>query len=122
MSDEKREPVDPENDGHIMLVHTAGECDNRSSCMFCDGGLSACTRCGAFEGSWPDHCPGEQMTEQQSDAVYSGELNYRGGEWRQGECCQVMRHAHDTDAYMAEHGYRRGEGDRWIKVDSGMPA
>lgn len=62
----------------------------RTACMFCDGGLSACTVCDAFEGAWPDECPGERMTREQSDAVYAGMLNYRDGAWREGECCRVM--------------------------------
>jgi hypothetical protein len=82
-------------------------------CMFCDGGLFACTVCDAFEGATPDECPGVRMTREQSDDVYAGRLNYRAGQWRQ-ECCQIMRHTHDQDAYMAEHGYRR-EGERWVK-------
>lgn len=108
----------PGADGHVMLVHAPGECPAHNGeyyrdCMFCDGGLSGCTVCGAFEGAWPDECPGQSMTYEQSDKVYNGELNFRDGEWREGECCKVMRPMHDQDAYMAEHGYRR-EGDRWV--------
>jgi len=76
-----------------------------SGCMFCDGGLSACATCGAFEGSWPDDCPGREMTFRESDDVYTGKLNYRDGKWRRDECCKVMRHVHDTKNYMAEAGY-----------------
>gem|GEM_PF-6686452 len=97
-----------------MLVHEVG-CDR--PCMFCDGGLSACTVCGAFEGAWPDDCPIALMTPEQSDEVYAGRLNYRDGAWR-SECCQVMRPVHDVDSYMAEGGYVRDETDpnRWNRV------
>jgi hypothetical protein len=91
-----------DNGGHIDYV-CAGRCSTPGSCMWCDGGLSACTRCGAFEGAWPDHCPGVSMTGKQSDAVYAGTLNYRAGAWREGECCQVMRPIHDRGAFLAEH-------------------
>jgi hypothetical protein len=95
------------DDGHVLLVHAKGECPNHNSeyprdCMFCDGGLSACTRCGAFEGAWPDQCPGERMSYEQSEAVYQGRLNYRDGAWYEGECCQVMRPTYDREAFIAE--------------------
>lgn len=86
--------------GHVYYV-CLGEHD-RPTCMFCDGGLSACTRCKAFEGAWPDECPGERMTKEQSDAVYAGTLNFRAGAWREGECCAVMRPVHDQEAWLAE--------------------
>lgn len=93
-------PSTPNNlHGHVLYV-----CPNNcEGCMFCDGGLSTCTRCGAFEGCWPDHCPGERMTEEQSDAVYAGELNYRDLGWQLGECCQVMRPTHRRAEFLAEH-------------------
>lgn len=79
--------------GHVLYV-CCGLCDGRAGCQFCDGGLSACTRCGAFEGAWPDDCPGQKMTAEQNESVYAGRLNYRDGEWRD-ECCRVMRPIHD---------------------------
>lgn len=107
------------DDGHVLHVCPGKHEDGGWSCMFCAGGLSACDRCGAFEGAWPDECPGTAMTGEQSDAVYAGRLNYRDGGWHQNECCQVMRHLHDQDNYMREHGYRRGDvekGERpWVK-------
>lgn len=90
------------NNGHVYYV-CGGRCDGRPGCQFCDGGLSACTRCGAFEGAWPDDCPGVSMTPEQNDAVYAGQLNYRAGEWRDGECCQVMRPIHRREEFLAEH-------------------
>ena len=51
-------------------------------CMFCDGGLFACTVCGSFEGACTTECPGRRMTETEADAVYDGTLDYRDGAWR----------------------------------------
>jgi hypothetical protein len=48
-------------------------------CMFCDGGLFACTVCGGAEGSLATDCPGVQMTPEQGDAVYAGTLDWRDG-------------------------------------------
>lgn len=113
MSDESN----PALDGHVLLVHGPRHHDGDSyeTCMFCAGGLSACTVCGAFEGAWPDQCPGAPMTSQQSDAVYAGTLNYRDGAWHDGECCRVMRPAHRREEFLTEHGYRRGADGRWVK-------
>lgn len=82
---------EPRPDDHVLYVCHAEHADGGWSCMFCAGGLSACTQCGAFEGAWPDQCPGEKMTTKQHDAVYDGVLNYRDDAWREDECCQVMR-------------------------------
>lgn len=105
--------------GHVEYVCTIEHEDGGVSCMFCEGGLGACIVCDAFEGAWPDECPGEKMTYEQIDEVYAGQLNYRDGAWREGECCQVMRHMHDTENYMREHGYRPGDqskGERqWVE-------
>ena len=84
-------------------------------CQFCDGGLSGCVVCGAFEGAWPDDCPGEQMTADQSDAVYAGLLNYRDGAWRD-ECCEIRL---PVDERMAKRGYVHVETSvdgRWAKT------
>jgi hypothetical protein len=79
--------------GHVQYVCN-GACDGRPGCQFCDGGLFACTRCGAFEGATPDDCPGKTMTPEQSDQVYAGTLNYRDVAWRIGECNRTMLHIH----------------------------
>lgn len=66
--------------GHVEIEHDASECtdiQNGRSCMFCDGGLFACGRCGSFEGATTTHCPGRQMTADQHDAVYAGTLDFR---------------------------------------------
>lgn len=75
MSDDQPAP----DDGHVAFVC---KCD-RTACMFCDGGLFACARCGSFEGATTTQCPGEQMTADQVDAVYAGTLDYRDGAWAQ---------------------------------------
>ncbi len=45
-------------------------------CQFCDGGLFVCTICKGAEGSLPTDCPGKPMTEDQSDEVYAGRIDY----------------------------------------------
>jgi hypothetical protein len=45
--------------------------------MECGGGIHFCTRCGGFEGTLTEDCPGVPMTEAQGDAVYEGELDFR---------------------------------------------
>lgn len=46
----------------------------RTGCMFCDGGLAACTTCGGFEGSLLRFCPGFKLSREALDAVYSGNV------------------------------------------------
>ena len=72
------QPAD--NTGHID-AKCSGDCDG---CMFCNGGLWACTVCGGLEGGMPSTCPGESMTAEQSDAVYAGDLDFRDGKWVEG--------------------------------------
>jgi hypothetical protein len=60
--------------------------------------------CNAFEGAWPDDCPGVKLQPDEIDAVYKGLRNFRDGKWH-NECCQVMRHIYDLDNLMAEQGY-----------------
>lgn len=69
---------------HIPVEHASGECPQRErglSCMFCDGGLSACEVCGGFEGAMPSDCPGEPMTYARGQEVYRGEIDFRDGNW-----------------------------------------
>lgn len=107
--------------GHVLLIHEPGHHKSdeyySGNCMFCDGGLSACTRCGAFEGAWPDDCPGEPMDQELVDRVYHGEVNYRDGEWREGECCEIMRPRYDLDNWMKEQGYARDADGRWRECE-----
>jgi hypothetical protein len=61
--------------GHIAHQCAGGRED--SACMFCDGGLFACSTCGSFEGATTTQCPGQPLTEEESDAVYAGYLDFR---------------------------------------------
>lgn len=99
---------------HTLHVCTDRHEDGGWGCMFCAGGLSMCDVCSAFEGAWPDDCPGNDMDARTIDLVYTGRLNYRDGWWRV-ECCQVMRHVHDRVAYMAEHGYTPTPTGGWSR-------
>lgn len=95
--------IDPS--GHVLVVHERGYHDDNEwgrPCIFCDGGLSACSVCRAFEGAWPDECPSKPMTTEQSNAVYAGYLNFRAGAWQDGECCQVMLPVRDREKYLRE--------------------
>jgi hypothetical protein len=89
--------------GHVLLVcNKSCRRNDYRNCMWCDGGLTACTLCYAFEGAWPDECPGVPMAHDQSKAVHAGELNYRDGQWREGEICQVMRPTYDYENWKRE--------------------
>ena len=68
--------------------HTEYVCDGNhipGRCMFCDGGLFACSVCDSFEGATTTQCPGVKMTGEQADMVYNGELDYRHGQWIEAE-------------------------------------
>jgi hypothetical protein len=69
------------NHGHVDYICNGFHTESQQSCMFCDGGLSACIRCNAFEGATPSECPGVPMTPDQSDRVYAGIIDYRFGQW-----------------------------------------
>jgi len=88
---------------HVEYICDIEHDDGGWNCMFCAGGLFACTVCDAFEGATPDHCPGERMTPEQSEAVYAGKLNFRDGRWRE-ECCAVMRHLEKNEENNARGG------------------
>lgn len=69
-----------EESGHVAIDHSPKTCTDYAegrACMFCDGGLFACARCGSFEGATTTHCPGRKMTADQHDAVYAGTLDFR---------------------------------------------
>lgn len=67
-------------DGHVAI-----NCNcHQTGCNFCEGGLWACDVCGGLEGSMPTQCPGKQMTGDQRDAVYRGQLDYRDHGWAEG--------------------------------------
>lgn len=101
---------------HQYHVCTERHEDGGWSCKFCAAGLSMCDVCSAFEGAWPDHCPGNRMDMRTIDLVYTGRLNYRDGWWRV-ECCQVMRPHYDLDAYMREHGYTPNGIGGWDRIE-----
>jgi 5'-deoxynucleotidase YfbR-like HD superfamily hydrolase len=73
--------VSKEDSGHVDYVCPGEHDDGGWSCQFCAGGLFSCTRCGSFEGATTTHCPGRQMTGEEHDAVYAGELDFRSGQW-----------------------------------------
>jgi 5'-deoxynucleotidase YfbR-like HD superfamily hydrolase len=66
--------VTMEQSGHVAYVCDG---DHDGHCMFCDGGLFSCTRCGSFEGATTTRCPGRKMTAEEHDAVYDGRLDFR---------------------------------------------
>lgn len=62
-----------------MVGHDYLDCKcDRVGCMFCDGGLAACTICGGLEGSLLPTCPGRMMTAEESDQAYSDYCNGTG--------------------------------------------
>lgn len=66
--------VTMEESGHVAVEHE--RCD-KDHCMFCDGGLFACERCGSLEGATTTRCPGRSMTAEEVEAVYDGRLDFR---------------------------------------------
>jgi putative hydrolase of HD superfamily len=71
--------VTMDQSGHVERV-CAKPCPTVESgrqCMFCDGGLFDCVRCGSFEGATTTRCPGRSMTAEEVDAVYAGRLDFR---------------------------------------------
>ena len=43
-------------------------------------GLASCSVCGGAEGRLPEHCPGRRMTDEEQEAVYAGEIDFRRSE------------------------------------------
>lgn len=73
-----------ENHGHVEYKCT--DSDGRTStcdiyCCFCEGGLFACTVCGAGEGSLTWECPKVEVSSKDQELVYKGTLDYRDGVW-----------------------------------------
>jgi hypothetical protein len=61
-------------------------CPRPGICMICDGGLSVCVTCGAYEGGLATECPGPQTVDFKLgiyvDAlVYAGMIDFRDGWW-----------------------------------------
>jgi hypothetical protein len=68
----------------MTVAHTTYVCPgnhDHSHCMFCDGGLFACSVCSSFEGATTTECPGRDMTPEERDAVYAGDLDFINGQW-----------------------------------------
>ncbi len=68
--------------------HVEIKCDGTcftGRCMFCEGELFGCKVCGSHEGATTTDCPKVDMTAEQVDAVYAGTLDFRDGQWREGE-------------------------------------
>lgn len=67
------------------MKHTWYECHGKHEspgCMFCDGGLGACTVCNGFEGTLTTDCCGRKMTEDEERRVYKeGTLDFQNGAW-----------------------------------------
>lgn len=58
-----------------------GGCKNPGTCIFCVGGLSSCTVCGAGEGELTTDCPGYKLEVQVKESVYKGRLDFVNGKW-----------------------------------------
>ena len=71
---------------HPPREHTWYECKcNKTGCMFCDGGLGACTVCGGFEGTLSTECAGRELHPNTLNAIWKGHIDYRDGRWVTGE-------------------------------------
>jgi hypothetical protein len=54
-------------------------------CQICDGGITACTRCGLAEGALTTECPGENVPYDRANDIYAGKVDFRGGQWVPGD-------------------------------------
>jgi hypothetical protein len=71
---------------HDYITPSTCNCRGKSyegSCAVCEGGLSVCRDCHAFEGGLTTECPGEHYD---TESVYRGERDYFGGQWHEGVC------------------------------------
>lgn len=57
-------------DGHL--------CNDWGECQTCT--LSVCKVCGLFEGSLTTDCPGERVSYDMGEEIYTRKLDYREGE------------------------------------------
>lgn len=69
--------------GLVGREHVYRQCNCfRYGCIFCDGGLSACTVCHGFEGTLTTECCGRPLTEDEEDRIYTkANLDYKDGKW-----------------------------------------
>lgn len=63
---------------HQWEVHK--NCDIQH-CAICEGGLAACVVCGSAEGTLTTECPARLLTDEQTELVYAGKLDYVNGGW-----------------------------------------
>lgn len=66
---------------HVWYTCDCYRSDAPPGCMFCEGGLGACTVCGGMEGSLPTHCPGAEMGRFTEQKVYTTDLDFVNGAW-----------------------------------------
>jgi len=83
---------------HIPFI-CPGNHEDWNACQFCEGGLSACAVCGAFEGATTTHCPGSRIHDSFWDVVYAGKLDYRFGRW-------IDHPSRFSPAWWTKHGTR----------------
>lgn len=77
--------------------------DKCGSCNLCC--LAVCKDCGLYEGALTTHCFNKHVTYDQSELIYKGVLNFRGGIWIEGECSEhspVFYHKH-KDEWNKQH-------------------
>lgn len=107
---------DPHGYGmNVTNPHTWYKCTCGSvGCMFCDGGLSACTVCGGLEGTLTTDCCGHRLTTQEEHEIYDlGILDFRNGQWVN----KPNYTRFDGDIMICVDGVRRNreEFDNWCK-------
>lgn len=66
-----------------MTEHRQHQCD-KEWCTVCRNKQKHCTVCGTRDKEQPTDCPGYQLSEAKKDAVYHGDLDFKGGEWVDG--------------------------------------
>lgn len=69
-----------------MTAHTKYRCVERYShdtsfCPYCDGGLFLCSVCRCAEGTLPSECPGSPVDGNTQDDIFTGKLDFKGGQW-----------------------------------------
>lgn len=67
--------------------------DGGWSCMFCQGGLFACTVCDGLEGALTTQCPGRKLSADEIDDVYALKMDFNHNMWwvPQPEPCQASK-------------------------------
>lgn len=66
---------------HNYFTPKECDCDKEGGCNICDGALTVCKVCGGAEGSLASECPGYRVHPDVLDAVYSGQIDFKGGLW-----------------------------------------